>query len=95
MGANSIEARRTADDIFNYEKRLTETLTQNWNVSQLMERAKIRDLRNLLPSIKWPDFIQSYSGLNDLPFRDNTQIVIYDIAYFRSLSTILGSSNNE
>ncbi|XP_053208651.1 endothelin-converting enzyme 2-like [Panonychus citri] len=95
MGANSIEARRTADDIFNYEKRLTETLTQNWNVSQLMERAKIRDLRNLLPSIKWPDFIQSYSGLNDLPFRDNTQIVIYDIAYFRSLSTILGSSNND
>lgn len=89
VGVNPAQGQRAADMIFNYERKLIEFVSDTWNVSQLLERTKIRDLRAMLPNIKWIEFMQTYSDLNDLPFKDNTQVVIVDKKYLRSLVNIL------
>lgn len=92
---NPAQGQRAADMIFNYERKLIEFVSDTWNVSQLLERTKIRDLRAMLPNIKWIEFMQTYSDLNDLPFKDNTQVVIVDKKYLRSLVNILSPYADE
>lgn len=92
-----LQSKQFAEDIFNYEKRISEILPEKseYIAPQRMFRRRfsIRELKALAPSIKWSNILQNLFPSSRL--NDNTRVLLAFEHYFSNISNIISTTDNQ